>query len=1117
MHFARWTPFWAGPLALIVVVSSLAVMGGPSGAVASAVPTRDAGPLSGVSSPTLSNPAAGESAAAPPTRSDPQVIPTVPSEFASEAIAAAKAAGIPSKFVFVPRPMATPEQEQAAEVQGHISPPACGACPGPMGIGDFGLRNLTNGTMQPYALNTTSLEATLSLGANGIQPLYVLDSDPNAYSVQLNAALTNVTLLGNDSFQFWTQNVAVYDAHSAQLDLVSNVWNFSSNFFSNNSIVNHGPDGRVTNGKFYEANVTLTDVSAPFNLTLFLNSTTLTGNDAVDFSDVLVTASGTHSYPFDFVEFNSTRVGGIPVSGPAGYSANGFTYNPVGLPDDFEFVLGGPGGGSQVNLLESDATMSLRYASAAGPYLVVPSALSYGGDAGESASGTNIEWTSGAAGPYAVVSTGPSILTGLWNASGLPGVATILATVLPTDAFVFLQPASAPFTVSQPEWSPTALDSLISVSPGSYTVEALMSYYDGVSQPFPNLAPGTEYPFIEDLTFNSALGVTTPIWAWNDSQLAEISSGGLGTNASPYMIDDQQNSPMSPMFGTMNDYRFPVFSGVFFAFTNRSAEVYEPGPFSTYLPTPFVEAGYPTTNDLSFTFYDASNVSVVGAANISGWFSSGLYYHPTNPSDAVYSYATYNMVFWNSSHNLVARNNFQTESNGIYLYGGTDNTIWNNTIRWIATPNTTRSDLWPRQLSVGIQEGESGDLIYNNAIYTETTALTPKFDLYTGAPAIYLDRWNITETSNLSEVNHATDFPDYPLSGTIAPNGTYQGGNFWWDYGQPDNPFFPGGAGAYTAHGGITNGGDHWPLTEVFNLTFHAFNYTGTANWTVNLTDYLNQGFSPAESSRSNVTFAMLPDSLYNFSVSVVPRYAWVVSWAITLPFPLFQSMVIPLLFTSVINGTLVGTVQPASAHVLVDGNRVNVVAGAFNVSLTPGNYTVIGVANGFHPSISYNVSITSNNTTVWPIVLAPWYGWINGTVTPASASPVLAIGGVLVTVSSSTGYNQSEAQGTYMVEASAVGYTTNSTEVNVTANKTTYLNLTLTPSVGHSGGLSALDWELVGIIGAVVIVVLAVVLIRAQKGRPPPTGPPSAALPTSPSEASNPPADVPPPASGGS
>ena len=215
----------------------------------------------------------------------------------------------------------------------------------------------------------------------------------------LNSVLTDVTLLGNASYQFWTQNDAEYFAQSHVLDLVSNVWNFSSDYLSNNSILSHGPHGIVTTGLFYMANVTLTGVTYPFNLTLFLNSTTAQGNDRVNFTAVLGTAGSTQSYAYDYVVFNSIAPGGTPVLGPAEYSANGFGYNPVGLPDDFELVLGGPGGGSQVNLLDSDATLSLRYALSPGVYAAVPSALSFGGDSGESASGVNVEWTNGSAGP----------------------------------------------------------------------------------------------------------------------------------------------------------------------------------------------------------------------------------------------------------------------------------------------------------------------------------------------------------------------------------------------------------------------------------------------------------------------------------------------------------------------------------------------------------------------------------------------------------------------------------------------------------------------------------------------------------------------------------------------
>ncbi|MCI4373064.1 MAG: PEGA domain-containing protein, partial [Thermoplasmata archaeon] len=134
--------------------------------------------------------------------------------------------------------------------------------------------------------------------------------------------------------------------------------------------------------------------------------------------------------------------------------------------------------------------------------------------------------------------------------------------------------------------------------------------------------------------------------------------------------------------------------------------------------------------------------------------------------------------------------------------------------------------------------------------------------------------------------------------------------------------------------------------------------------------------------------------------------------------------------------------------------------------------------------------------TTTLTLILLPFYGSVVGTVSPTFAA--VAVGGVVVPVDATGAFNRSVAQGNYTVEATATGYTTLYTPVNVTANDTIYVNLTLSLTAGRTTGLTALDWEIIGIISAALIVVLAVVLIRSQRGRRPPDGTPG---PTNPSE----------------
>ncbi|MGA8275959.1 MAG: thermopsin family protease [Thermoplasmata archaeon] len=1088
MRLRRWAPAWAVVGALVITISSLGLANSLQFAGRVSPPEASGAGLAGLTGPPPPVRSAQPGAALPDSGVSHGNHAPSPNT-AAQALEAAHADGISSRFVFVPGPGETAAQVGAATATGHISLPYQNqAITAPMGIGDFGLRTALNGSVEPYVLNTTSLRATLDTNTTGgIQPLYVLDSSPDAYSAELGGVLTNVTLLGNHSYQFWAQNVVTYYAQSHLLYLVSNLWNFSGPVFTPNAIVAHGPNNAsLVNSEVYLSHMELTNVTYPFNLTLFLNSTVASGNDSVNFTAVLSTDRGTTSHPFDYLVFNSTAPGTPGVTAPAGFSANGFTIDPTGHTNDFEFVLGGPGGGSQVNLFEAQATMTLDYWNGStDSYEAVPSALSYGGDSGESSSGANIEWEEGATGPYAIVSGGPSILTGLWNASGTPGVATIQTMVQPTDAFVFVQPVAAPFTVSEPEWAPTLMESSISIAPGTYTVTAMMSYFASFNETFSNLVPGPSAMFSVNLLQDNVAGVTTPIWVWNDGQFPAISSGGLGTKASPYMIKDQQNTSMASVFGVLNDYLFPEFSGVFFVGTNRSAELYEPGPFETNIP---YVAGLPATNELSYTFYHVSNVSVVDATNISGWFSSKLFVgSPTLPG---YPFlATANMVFWNSPFNLVAHDTFDTQSEGIYLYGGSHNTIWNNTIQWDPRPSLPADQLWPQQYALGIEEGESGDLIFNNAIYTQITAMTPLHDAYTGRNASYSDVWNINKTT-LSSTQYAAGFPNIPLYGSIV-NTTYQGGNFWWDYGWPDNPLLPL---PYNESGMINQGqshqsyveGDYVPLVPSLSLTFYAQGYTASTSWSVTLTTEPSGPPVTQSSTTNSLEFVGLNDSPYTWAVSPPA------GWAVTPPsgnLAFVRSTVVNVTFALSI-GWLAGTVKPPSAIIglvvmgLPVNVTVNVTTGAFNQSLPPGVYSVTASAPQFQTNES-NVSVSSTRTTLLTISLVPYNGTVEGNVIPTDA--YVAIGGNQVFPNGAGGFIESLLPGSYAVTGSLSGYVTTTVQVIVTSNHTTFVNLTLAPNSPRFSYLSAFDWELIGFATAGVIVVLIVGLILIQRGKHPP------------------------------
>ncbi len=792
MHAWRRRAALALGLTAIMVVATLALAGPAAGPAA-----PSAGTVTSAASTSAATSVAASSAAA--SASNPA------GTAAQHALAASAAAGVSPRDVFVPRASASAAQVAQTKAQGYVSPLYTGV-PAPVGLAYYGLSAGKNGAITPTVVGTTSLRGQVDTSAVGIQPQDLFQSSPDSYGIQLNAVDTGVTLFGNDSYSFWTQNVVEYYASSDFLVLVTNVWNFSSSTASmtQNAIYAHGPYGTDIYGElgYYYAEAEIAaPISYPFDLTLWMNSSIVDGRDAVLFSVAVSSASGSFAAPYDYVIFNSTAAHGAPLRTPSEYVANGLTYNPIGLTSDYELIFGGPGGGSQADIGAADATLGLAYWTDGG-YRAVPAAYSYGGETGETVTGVNVAWNSGFGGPsgvadYGVLTNGPTILRGLWNAAGPVGATPVTLGVSPGNAWYVITPvansaALENFLVTEPVAVPAVYGETFSLTPGTYDVTVGLTDYAPVSYV---LNVGSA-PVRTNVVLHPDLraGVYTPLWAFSNAQLAALSIGGSGTSLSPYVIEYDQRAPLSAVYGLYNDYAFPVFPGIFFEGTTATVYVEHGGSLAATTNTfQFPGTYLPATNDLQSWFWDVTHVALVGGT-YSGWFGSETYY------PAVWD--TFNVIFYESSHNLVASNDFPTQGQALLLFsggtifgavnvGGGNNTVWGNTFTEAAVPSTPLAvaPIWDSALDVGlgIEVAEQDDLIYNNWVATPTTAWMLPINLYSGDPFLYTDTWNLPEQSAFN-AHYAAGFPYVALVGSIT-GGRVQGGNYWWDYGVTNNPY----------------------------------------------------------------------------------------------------------------------------------------------------------------------------------------------------------------------------------------------------------------------------------------------------------------------------------------
>ena len=787
-------------LALAVValfaVSAFAVAG--TAAIAS-TPLNN----SAAAAPTAAQPLATPSAAPAPTAAPISAVSSsnIAASMAASAAAATKAAGVNPHFEFPPRPSATPSQVAATKAAGYVQPLYTGT-PAPLGLAYYGYQANNTGAVIPTILNTSSVQAYVDAKDIAASDLY--QSSPDSYGIQLNAVTTNVTLFGQGGYSFWTQNVVEYYPAAGFLVLITNVWNFSGGPLSSNVFYTHGPYGYQVGTEYYYSEVEIpANIQYPWNLTLTMTSNLTGGRDAVYFS-IGMTGASVPTYPtnltnftYDYVVFNS--VAGTPMGSvlASPYSANGFSYNPVGLTDDFELIFGGPGGGSHSDLSAADATLGLAYWNGSA-YVSVPSAESYGGETGETTTGAAIAWTGGPHGPgnlstYGVMTTGPAIMQGLWNTTTPEGADPVTIAATPANAFSFVTPlgTNSNWTIPETQYAPTIYNDTFDLAPGSYIVTTELSGW--VPQNTTIVVAG---PTIVPVLLLAQLTPTvyTPLWAIGNSELAAISSGGSGTPANPYVLLNDQSGAFGPLFGQYNDYGFPVFPGLYLQNTNASVEVsHAPSLTATTSTFAFPGPYLPSTNTLQEWYWNVSNVSLAYSTISGGWFTQNAYY------PAVFD--TMNVIFYASSGNLIYNDTFNSAIEGLLLFqggslfgpstgGGGNNTVFGTTFNQVqpqTCPTPACEVLMSFGEGIGLTVAENNDVIFNNAFGTPTTAWLLPINLYSGFPLYFNNTtWNVTSGSHPAPL---ADFPQFSLDTHNILGGSALGGNYWWDYGYPLNPF----------------------------------------------------------------------------------------------------------------------------------------------------------------------------------------------------------------------------------------------------------------------------------------------------------------------------------------
>ena len=736
-------------------------------------------------------------------------------------------------------------------VQNATIRPDYPSTPAPMGIGDLGVRNVSGHDVGSVSY-TSSVQASITVRA--LNSTYVDGYGPDSVSIQLNSVLTHVDLFNHTDGQFWIQNVPVYVESTRQLFFVDNIWNFSSPSFDLTQSSFWSFQGTPVPPVFYFANGPHFTTGFPFTIHVWNNASVVNDRPTVFLNYSVTLSSGAKfAGSYDRVEFNSTGFARPTSPAPAPtFQIDGQHVGANGaLPNDAEIAIIGSGGGCTTSINNIDAALTLAtLPNGTATFVPVPSAYNFGFETGETSEGI-AEWTNGGGNPVAHLTAGPSLIGPLWGVTGAhPGHLAVSLHVQPANAFVFASPGGV-FHAAKAAWAPLLSDGAgtYGLPVGTYTFEFLFS--DHATKVLHVSASGS-YSVV--LSADRSVGIDTPLYAWGNGELANISQGGSGTIGHPYQLRTGGGT-LDPLFGEFNDFEFPVFSGLFLAYTTDYVAMESSPSFTVPYSLPseagaVAAAGQPSTNELPMELLYAENVSIVHNAAIAGWFGGSL--SGTMVGD---------ITMWNSSHDLVADNTFDTTSIAVFVYGGSHTVISANTFVPSVPPCPVPSSILNAVgQQLGISLAATGDTVYNNAFEVPFPAVTPTTDPLTFLSSSYHDQWNVSSqpASDVRSVN------GFALSGNIL-GGKLEGGNFWSTYGSSQDPY---GVLPFNAAGGISSGGDHLPLTPqpLRKVTFTESGLPSGTMWTVTLNG------TTFSTTGSSITF-LDPSGAYGYTVDRVPGF----------------------------------------------------------------------------------------------------------------------------------------------------------------------------------------------------------------------------------------------------
>ena len=592
------------------------------------------------------------------------------------------------------------------------------------------------------------------------------------------------------------------------------------------------------------------------------------------------------------------------------------------------------------------------------------------------------------------------------------------------------------------------------LQPGMYTVEVMLSGYNMFTE---NINLNQNVSLSVTLVRNPASTTYTPLDAYSNAELAAISTSGAGTPASPYMLWNNQQGSLAPVFGALSQWPFTVWLGVYINATTAYA-TWSPLPSMLmnypsweleYLQTSPAGIGYvqPQSNHLPIWLQGVQNMTIAHSTNLSSWNSNFQY--NSQPS--------YPLIIENAKNVLVADNWFNVSNLGLEMTGGTNNTVWGNTF----LPFNLRADfLGVEATSTGFTDSDARDHIYNNAFYTNATSATSA------------DFWNVSCQAGYSptaflvsggvpcqSLSYSQLVNGMTLTGSII-GGTYQGGNYWSYYGNIANPYqnvpfrnrasSPTGAARIGASTGVGDLGDYAPLIpfSLYQASFTESGLPAATTWNVTLFNGVSNLYLNTTSTTTSTTLIFyLPNGVYSYDFN-----------------------------PTILTGVRYAASPPATGSLTIAGHSLPAITGTFATAylalftesgLATGSVWGISIAGQLIPAIT--VTASSSTTHIGVALVPGTYGYtaraVAGYTTNYSGSSfkvtssTVSIAAVFTQLTYAVTFTESGLPGStawFVKAGTPIQMSTSTTDVFNLANGTYAYNSSTAPGSGYAANPAA-------------------------------------------------------------